>query len=139
MTDIITNVLLPLLTIAAGGGWFLTYKAYKRKANGDATQSEAEGWKAQQDVYQATIEDLKASCEYIKEDRNLLREENRKLAKENGEFREKFADFERQILELKKELARQEKILETALPFTCGIAGCQQRSRIEMKSSNENA
>lgn len=125
--------ILAIVTLGATGGWFVTYRAFKRKSNGEATQAEAEGWKAQQDVYQQTIEDLKQSCAYIKEDRNLLREENQTLRNENNELREKYNSLESQISELRKELARQGRKLETILPFACGLAGCPNRTRVEIQ------
>ena len=137
MTDIFVNVIIPIVTIVAGGGWFLTYKAYKKKAIGEADQSVAEGWKAQQDVYQQTIEDLKVSCEYIKADRDLLREENKTLRRENNELREKFNELEMQILELKKELGKQERKIEQMSPFTCALAGCGNRTMVQFQEQNE--
>jgi len=130
-----SDLILSLLTILAGGGWFLTYRAYKRKNEGEAAQAEAEGWKAQQDVYQQTIEDLKQSCAYIRDDRNLLREENKKLRDENNQLRDKYNELERQIIDLRKELARQERKLESVIPFVCGLAGCANRTHVEFQES----
>lgn len=124
-----------ILTCVSGGGWFIYYRAYKRKANGEAAQVEADGWKAQQDVYQQTIEDLKQSCEYIREDRNVLREENRKLRDENNMLRDKYNELEEQIISLRNELARMGRKLETLLPFTCGVVACPNRTRVEIKES----
>lgn len=126
------SIVISVLTAVAGGGWFITYRAYKRKANGEAAQVEAEGWKAQQDVYQQTIEDLKQSCAYIRDDRNLLREENVKLRQENVILREKYNEIETQIMELRKELARQGRRLESVLPFACGVVGCPNRKRVDL-------
>ena len=137
------DFILAAATTIMGGGWIFTYRAYKRKNDGEAAQAEADGWKSQQDVYQQTIEDLKASCAYIKEDRNLLREENKQLLGENKQLREKYNDLERQILdmkseyqiqmcELRKEIAKQGRKIEGLLPFTCGLAGCPNRSRVEI-------
>lgn len=103
---------LAIASLVMGGGWLFTYRAFKRKNDGEAAQAEADGWKAQQDVYQQTIADLKESCEYIRQDRNLLREENRKLLLENSHLREKINDMERQISELKEAIARQGRKIE---------------------------
>ena len=132
-----TNIIIPLLTIFAGGGWFLTYKAYRKKADGEADQSVAESWKAQQDVYQQTIEDLKVSCDYIKADRDLLREENKTLRIENNELREKYNELEKQIIELRKELGRQEQKIERLSPFTCAIASCGTRSMVRFQDDED--
>lgn len=100
------EIISTALTLFFGGGWFIHYRANKKKANGEATIAEADGWKAQQDVYQQTIADLKESCEYIRQDRNLLREENTKLREENTQYREKINEMENLIFELKKEVSR---------------------------------
>ena len=133
----LTDIIIPLITVIAGGGWFLTYKAYKKTATGEADQSIAESWKAQQDVYQQTINDLKVSCDYIKNDRDLLREENKALRRENNELREKFNELEQQILELKKELGKQERKIEQMSPFTCALAGCGNRTMVQFTDQNE--
>ena len=46
----IYNIITTALTLITGGGWFIYYKANQRKAEGEATVAEADGWKAQQDV-----------------------------------------------------------------------------------------
>lgn len=113
VTEIILEIVLPIITLVAGGGWFVTYKAYKRGANGEATQKEAEGWKAMQDVYQQTISDLKESCEYIRNDRDLLRKENEKLREENNLLRDKIIELEKQITDLRRDIARQGRQIES--------------------------
>lgn len=113
LAEILLEIVVPVLTLVAGGGWFVTYKAYKKGQMGEATQKEAEGWFKQQEVYQRTIDDLKESCEYIKQDRNLLREENDQLRKENNELREKINTMDNQIFELKKEIARLGRRVES--------------------------
>lgn len=106
--SIVTTVLAAVL----GGGWFIYYKANKLKALGEASQAQAEGWAAQQKVYENTIDDLKESCEYIRQDRNLLREENRQLREENNVLREKINELEAQIYELQNAVARQGRQIE---------------------------
>lgn len=109
----IFDIIAPILTVITGGGWFVTYRAYRRSANGEAMQKEAEGWKSMQDVYQQTIEDLKQSCEYIRNDRDLLRQENDKLREENNQLRNKIISLEQQIDELRKDVARQGRQIES--------------------------
>ena len=106
------EVVLSIMTIIAGGGWFVTYKAYKRKASGEATQAEAEGWQKQQETYHNTIEELKNTCEYIKNDRDQLRKENEELRRENQELRRKLAGMEDQIQDLRRDIARQGRRIE---------------------------
>lgn len=127
--------ILAIVTLIAGGGWFVTYKAYKRKQMGEATQSEAEGWKSIQDVYQQTIEDLKQYTEDIRSDRNHLKEDRDNIRKENNEIRAKYLLMEDQILSLRKDLARMGRRLEILLPFTCGVAGCVKRKKVDIQET----
>lgn len=104
-----TSIIVAIFGTLFGGGiaWVFTFHSMKVKAEGEATVAEADGWKAQQDVYQQTIADLKESCDFIRQDRNLLREENSKLREENTLLREKINNLELQISDLRKEIARQ--------------------------------
>ena len=95
-----------LVTVVLGTGWLFTYRAYKKKNEGEATQSEAGGWEAQQHVYQNTIADLEKSCNFIRNDRDMLRKENAELRKENRELRKKINELENTILQLKEDIAR---------------------------------
>ncbi len=132
------DIILGVLGTFLGGGcvWLFTFRATKRKANGEATQTEAEGWKAMQDVYQQTIKDLNECCEDIRKDRNLLREENNVLREENRKLREKYNDLEQQIMDLRKEMARQGRRLESVMPFACSVVSCTKRTRIELHDND---
>lgn len=100
------GIITTALSLFFGGGWFIYYKANKRIKEGEATQSEADGWKKQQEVYQTTIEDQQRFYEHLKADFNVVVEENSKLRQENNELREKINDMETQMFELKKEISR---------------------------------
>lgn len=106
------SIINTIITIFLGGGWFIYYKSNKKKAEGEAVQSEATGWEAQQRVYQHTIEDLEKSCEFIRSDRDLLRKENEELRKENIELRKRVGELEANILDLKREVARNGRRIE---------------------------
>ena len=108
----IYSVINTIVTIFLGGGWFIHWRSSKKKANGEATQAEAEGWKSQQEVYQRTIADLEKSCEFIRNDRDLLRKENEELRKENRELRKRIGELEDKIIDLQKDVARNGRRIE---------------------------
>ena len=108
----IYSIINTIVTVILGGGWFIYYKSNKKKAEGEAVQSEASGWEAQQHVYQHTIEDLEKSCDFIRKDRDLLRKENEELRKENMELRKRIGGLEDKILELQKDIARNGRRIE---------------------------
>lgn len=101
-----------LVTVVLGTGWLFTYRAYKKKNEGEATQSEAGGWEAQQHVYQNTIADLEKSCDFIRNDRDMLRKENAELRKENRELRKKINELENTIIDVRRVQARQARQIE---------------------------
>lgn len=94
------------LALIASGGWFVFYKANKRIKEGEAIQSEADGWKKQQEVYQTTIEDQRKFYDNLKSDFTAVMEENTRLRKENGELRETVTKLQDTVLEMKNELSR---------------------------------
>lgn len=111
----IYSIINTIVTIFLGGGWFIYYKANKKKANGEAAQAEASGWEAQQKVYQHTIEDLENSCNFIRSDRDLLRKENEELRRENMELRKEVAELRRIVNELGDKVARQGRRIEAVV------------------------
>lgn len=106
------SVLTTIISLIAGGGWFIYYRANKRKANGEAAQSEAEGWRKQQEVYESTIESQQNWYNKLKEDFNVVIDENSRLRRENNELRAKITEMENVIFELRKEQARQGRRLD---------------------------
>ena len=129
------DILLTFTTLFVGGGWWVTWRAYKRKQNGEATQSEAEGWKKMQEVYQSTITDLNTYLEEIREDRNKIMEENLGLSKLNKEMRENYIKMEDEIISLKKTIARYGRKIDALTPFTCAVVTCTQRKKVEIQES----
>lgn len=121
--EILLEIVVPVLTLVAGGGWFVTYRAYKRKAEGEATQTEADGWKAMQDLYQQTINDFKVYCEDMRVERGVLKHENE-------EMRDKYKKVDDEIIQLKRQLARQGRKLEAFSPFLCSVVGCINRKKV---------
>lgn len=106
MNPEIYSIISTVITLILGGGWFIHWRAGKRKANGEAAQAEADGWAKQQEVYQKTIEAQQTYYERLKNDFNVVVEENSKLRKENNELREKVYTLETVVLDLKKEISR---------------------------------
>lgn len=114
-----------IVTIILGGGWFLHWRATKRKANGEATQSEAEGWSAMQKLYQKTIEDFTNYSEAMRTERKVLKQEN-------AEMRERYNKLDDEIILLKRRLSRQGRKIDALSPFLCGVVGCLNRKRVNI-------
>ena len=133
----VLNWILGLLTMIASGGWFINYRANKRKSEGEATQQEAAGWRAMQEVYEKHFEDMKAITDSVRSDRDHLREDKELLRVENREWKKKYDNMEEQIRELKRSMARLGRKLEIVLPFSCSIAGCPNRRQVEVQDNVE--
>ena len=86
---------LAVLTLIFGGGWMFTYHAYKRKNEGEATQSEANGWAAMQSLYEKTIADFDKYGEDMRKEREVLKTENREL-------RERYKKTDDEIIDLQQ-------------------------------------
>lgn len=123
----IYSIINTLVTIILGGGWFLHWRATKRKVNGEATQSEAEGWKAMQDLYQQTIEDFKVYSEDMRTERGVLK-------KENDEMRERYNKLDDEIRQLKRRLSRQGRKIDALSPFLCSVVGCLKRKKVNISA-----
>lgn len=130
----IYNIITTVVSVFLGGGWFVYYRANKRIKEGEAAQSEAEGWKAMQDLYQQTIEDFKVYSADMRQERSVLKQEN-------NDMREKYNKIVEEILGLKKQLSRQGRKLEALSPFLCSVVGCKNRRRDNLNtfaSSNDD-
>ena len=136
----IYSIINTIVTIFLGGGWFVYYRANKHKAEGEAVQSEAEGWKGMQELYQKTIADFDGYCEDMRKERSVLKTEN-------NEMREKYKKMDDEILVLKRQISRQGRKIEALSPFLCNVVGCLNRKRVnigaiqsddEVSSNNED-
>ena len=131
----IYSIINTIVTIFLGGGWFIYYRANKQKAQGEATQAEAEGWKGMQELYQKTIADFDGYCEDMRKERSVLKTEN-------NEMREKYKKMDDEILGLKRQISRQGRKIEALSPFLCNVVGCLNRKRVNIgaiQSDDESA
>ena len=131
------NYLLSFASLILGTGWIFTWRAYKRKANGEAIQVEADGWAKQQAVYQKTIDDLEGICDRIREDRNHLRDDRNMLRDENEELRKKYNEMEKRMNKMQEEVMRLERMIESLTPFLCGKA-CTNRTTITIDDDKDD-
>ena len=127
----VLNWLLGLLTIIAGGGWFINWKANRRKSEGEASQAEADGWKAQQDVYQQTIADMEKF-------NDMYRKYNATLIEENSELRSKYNSVMETLDRQQREISRLGRRLDATLPLLCASVGCKSRVRVSMMDEDDN-
>lgn len=132
--EMFTEIISALIGIIAGGGLtgIVAWRAYRRKAYGEATQTEADAMKSVQDVYQQTISDLQRYVQELRSDRDHLRQDRNEIRKENEELRKRQNALDGKIRQLERDVARYGRMIETLGPFLCGRLGCAERTTVDL-------
>ena len=130
------SIINTLVTIFFGGGWFLHWRASRRKANGEAKQTEAQANKEAQEYYNTTLADVNRTLGEVRAERDHYKDERDEERKENLEMRQKYRQLEEKVtqidLEYKKDVARLGRRLDCISPFLCGVAGCMRRTKVSL-------
>ena len=135
------SIINTMVTIFLGGGWFLHWRASRRKANGEAKQTEAQANKEAQEYYNTTLADVNRTLNEVREERDHYKEDRNTLRDENEMMVQKYKELQKQLTEMeiayKKDIARLGRRLDCLSPFLCGVAGCLHRKRVNMMDEKE--
>lgn len=135
----IYNIINTLVTVFLGGGWFLHWKASKRKANGEAEQVEADAFKSMQDAYQQMHEDVLNRLKEVCDERDHYKDERNEERKANKELRQKYTELDERMtkldLQYKRDISRLGRRIDVLSPFLCGVAGCMHRKKVSLKEN----
>lgn len=130
------SIISTTLTFIFGGGWFLHWRASRRKMEGEAKQTEAQANKEAQEYYNSTLADVnntlkevRAERDHYKDDRNALRQENETMIQKYKELQNKLTEIE---VEYKREIARLGRRLDCLSPLLCGVVGCPHRKKVSV-------
>lgn len=140
----IYNIINTLVTVFFGGGWFLHWRASRRKANGDAKQTEAQANKEAQEYYNTTLADVNRTLNEVRAERDHYKDERNELRKENHEMRTKYIEIEERMTKLdlnyKRDISRLGRRIDILSPFLCGVAGCMHRKKVSlMENIDDNS
>lgn len=140
----IYNIINTLVTAFLGGGWFLHWRASRRKANGDAKQTEAQANKEAQEYYNTTLADVNRTLNEVRAERDHYKDERNELRKENHEMRTKYIEIEERMtkmdLNYKRDISRLGRRIDILSPFLCGVAGCMHRKKVSlMENIDDNS
>ena len=140
----IYNIINTLITVFFGGGWFLHWRASRRKANGDAKQTEAQANKEAQEYYNTTLADVNRTLNEVRAERDHYKDERNELRKENHDMRTKYIEIEERMtkmdLNYKRDISRLGRRIDILSPFLCGVAGCMHRKKVSlMKNIDDNS
>ena len=140
----IYNIINTIVTVFLGGGWFLHWRASRRKANGDAKQTEAQANKEAQEYYNTTLADVNRTLNDVRAERDHYKDERNELRKENHEMRTKYIEIEERMtkmdLNYKRDISRLGRRIDILSPFLCGVAGCMHRKKVSlMENIDDNS
>lgn len=140
----IYNIINTLVTVFLGGGWFLHWRASRRKANGEAKQTEAQANKEAQEYYNTTLADVNRTLNEVRAERDHYKDERNELRKENHDMRTKYIEIEEKMtkidLNYKRDISRLGRRIDVLSPFLCGVAGCMHRKKVSlMENIDENS
>ena len=140
----IYNIINTLVTVFLGGGWFLHWRASRRKANGEAKQTEAQANKEAQEYYNTTLADVNRTLNEVRAERDHYKDERNELRKENHDMRTKYIEIEEKMtkidLNYKRDISRLGRRIDVISPFLCGVAGCMHRKKVSLtKNIDDNS
>lgn len=140
----IYSVINTFVTLFLGGGWFLHWRASRRKANGEAKQTEAQANKEAQEYYNTTLADVNKTLAEVRAERDHYRDERNEERKSNHELRQKYIEIEERMnqmdLSYKRDISRLGRRIDVLSPFLCGVAGCMHRKKVSlMENIDDNS
>ena len=140
----IYNIINTIVTVFLGGGWFLHWRASRRKANGEAKQTEAQANKEAQEYYNTTLADVNRTLNDVRAERDHYKDERNELRKENHDMRTKYIEIEEKMtkidLNYKRDISRLGRRIDVLSPFLCGVAGCMHRKKVSlMENIDDNS
>jgi predicted RNase H-like nuclease (RuvC/YqgF family) len=142
----IYTIINSALTLICGGGWFINWRAKKRKESAEARQTELNATITEQDMYQQMLKDIEEHNERLRRFNTEISEECEQLRKRVAENDTKLREQGNMIREQEKKLAAQEnKIaslehrLELVTDMMCGKANCQQRTKVFLSPIDDDS
>ena len=140
----IYSIINTFVTLFLGGGWFLHWRASRRKANGEAKQTEAKANKEAQEYYNTTLADVNKTLSEVRAERDHYKDERNEERKSNHELRQKYIEIEERMnqmdLNYKRDISRLGRRIDVLSPFLCGVAGCMHRKKVSlMENIDDNS
>ena len=129
-----TEIIIALIGILTGGGvtGVVAWRASIRKAEGEATQTEAEAMKSVQDVYQQALTDQQQYIKQLRKDRNQIVSDREEIRRDNDGLRKRLNELDKKIRLLEKNVDRNNKLVTAMRPFLCGRLDCPNRTNVNL-------
>ena len=142
----IYTVITTILTLVCSGGWFINWKAQKRKESAEARQTELNATITEQDMYQEMLKDVEDHNERLRRFNSEISGECEQLRKRVAENENKIREQDDKIREQEKKLSEQEnkiasleRRLELVTEMMCGKSNCQQRTKVFLSPVDDDS
>ena len=135
-----------ILSLICGGGWFINWKAKKRKESAEARQTELNATITEQDMYQQMLQDIESHNERLRRYNSEISDECEQLRRRVAENENKVREQDEKIREYDKKLTAQankieslEHRLELVTEMMCGKSNCQQRTKVFLSPIDDDS
>ena len=142
----IYTIITTILTLICSGGWFVNWKAKKRKESAEARQTELNATITEQDMYQQMLQDIEAHNERLRRYNSEISDECEQLRKRVADNEKKVREQDEKIREYDKKLTAQdnkieslEHRLELVTEMMCGRSNCQQRTKVFLSPVDDDS
>lgn len=134
-----TEIIIALLGALTGGGLtgLLAWRANRRKAEGEATQTEADAMKSVQDVYQQALADQQTYISQLRDTRDHLVNDREEMRRENNELRKRLNEMDEKVRQLERDVARYGRMTASLRPFLCGQLDCTTRTKVVLGAGDD--
>lgn len=143
--DIYTAV-TTILSLICGGGWFINWKAKKRKESAEARQTELNATITEQDMYQQMLQDIESHNERLRRYNSEISDEceqlRRRVAENENKIRvqdEKIREYDNKINIQNNKIESLEHRLELVTEMMCGKSNCQQRTKFSLSPIDDDS
>ena len=139
--DTMNEIFIALVSALTGGGLtsILYWRANRRKADGEATQTEADAMKSVQDVYQQALADQQTYISQLRDTRDHLVADREEMRRENNELRKRLNEMDEKVRQLEHDVARNGRMMAALRPFLCGRLDCPSRTDVDLGRADESA
>lgn len=135
-----------ILTLVCGGGWFVNWRAKRRKESAEARQSELNATITEQDMYQEMLKDVEDHNERLRRFNKEISDECEQLRKRVSENENRLREYDEKISEQERKLRAQgskieslEHRLELVTEMMCGKSNCQQRTKVFLSPIDDDS
>jgi predicted RNase H-like nuclease (RuvC/YqgF family) len=140
------TLITTILTLICGGGWFVNWRAKKRKETAEARKTELDATITEQDMYQEMLKDVEDHNERLRRFNTEISDECEQLRKRVAENEQKLREQDDKIREQEKKFTEQEnkvasleRRLELVTEMMCGRANCMQRTKVFLSPIDDDS